>query len=106
MAVHPGLRLDGSAAICDARSMNKKLLITVDVIVVIALVVVAIVYWTHAANQLPHWFPGYSASDGAVHFKHGLGAILVALAVAAYGWFATGPKPASGPSDSDSVPKQ
>ena len=83
--------------------MNKTLIILIDAIVVIALLVIAVVYGTHQANQLPHWFPGYSASDKLVHFKHGLGALIVALAAAAYGWFATGPKSSGG---TGSVPKQ
>jgi hypothetical protein len=86
--------------------MSKKLLLIVDVVLVIAFVVVAVIYWTHAADRLPTWFPGYSASDGAVHFKHGLGAIIVALALAAYGWFLTGPKDSGSNPGSGSVPKQ
>jgi amino acid permease len=83
--------------------MNKTLLLIIDGIIVIALLVVAVVYWTHPANQLPHWFPGYSSTDSAVHIKHGLGAVIIALAVAAYGWFATGPKDVG---SSNSMPKQ
>jgi hypothetical protein len=74
--------------------MNKTLLIIIDAIVVIALLVVAIIYWTHQAGQLPHWFPGYSAGSTTVHVKHGIAALIVALAAAAYGWFASGPKTA------------
>lgn len=72
--------------------MNKTLLITIDVIVVIALLALAVFYWTHPAGQLPHWLPGYKPGDKVAHFKHGLAAVIVAVAVAAYGWFATGPK--------------
>jgi hypothetical protein len=87
--------------------MNKTLLLVVDGIIVIALLVVAVVYWTHPANQLPGWFPGHSATSTTVHVKHGLAAVIVALAAAAYGWFATGPKASDGSGGgSGSVPKQ
>lgn len=75
--------------------MNKSFILLLDAIVVIVLLVIAVVYFTHSANHLPHWFPGYSTTETKVHVKHGLAAVIVALAAAAYGWFATGPKPAS-----------
>ena len=87
--------------------MNKSLILIVDGIIVVALLVVAGIYWTHSANHLPHWFPGYSATSTTVHVKHGLAVVVVALAAAAYGWFATGPKDAAESSRRDrSVPKQ
>jgi amino acid permease len=73
--------------------MNKTVILLVDAVVAIALLVIAVIYFTHPANQLPHWLPGHSATDAKKHVKHGIGAVIVALGVITYGWFATGPKP-------------
>ena len=80
--------------------MNKSLLIVIDVVIVITLLVVAGVYFTHQAGQLPSWFPGYSAGSSTIHVKHGLAAVIVAIGAAIFGWFATGPK---APAISDSA---
>lgn len=83
--------------------MNKSLLIILDGILVVALLIVAGIYFTHQAGQLPHWFPGYSAGSSTVHIKHGLASVIVAIGVGVYGWFATGPK---APVGSDSTRPQ
>lgn len=75
--------------------MNKTFIIVLDVIAILALLVVAYIYLTHPANQLPAWLPGHNATETKVHLKHGLAAIVVALGAAAFGWFQTGPKPTS-----------
>ena len=75
--------------------MNKRLLIGLAVLVALLCLVLAGVYWTHPANQLPHWLPGYNASDTAVHVKHGLAAMIVAVAAIIFAWFQTGPKGAA-----------
>jgi hypothetical protein len=103
--------LDGSAVMCDARGMNKKLIVIIDAIIVVAFLIVAVIYFTHAEGRLPHWFPGYKAGSSAKHIKHGLAAVIIALGVGAFGWFATGPKEfdhadSKASHHHDSVPKQ
>jgi len=79
--------------------MNRVVLISLAVIVAIACLVLAGVYWSHPANQLPHWLPGYSASDAAVHVKHSLAAVILAIVAGIFAWFQSGPKtPATPPS--------
>jgi amino acid permease len=72
--------------------MNKTLIISLAVVVAIACLVLAGVYWTYPANQLPHWLPGYNATDTAPHVKHGLAALILAVAAGIFAWFQTGPK--------------
>jgi hypothetical protein len=56
-----------------------------------------VVYWTTPAGSLPTWLPGFTASDGAIHIKHGIAAFVVALAAFAYAWFSSGKKKQSSP---------
>lgn len=52
----------------------------------------AIVYWTTPASALPSFFPGYDPAMAGVHFKHGLLALILAVLLFIYAWFATGKK--------------
>jgi hypothetical protein len=67
----------------------------VAVIVGIALVVVAVVYFAEPAKSLPSFFPGHQAGSGHHHTKHGIAAVVVALALFAFAWFQSGPKAAT-----------
>ena len=73
----------------------RKLVIPA-VILGIILVVVAIVYFVEPAHSLPSFFPGHvSASSSEAnhhHTKHGIAALVVALACFAFAWFQSGPK--------------
>jgi hypothetical protein len=74
------------------RPVNRRLLAALAVVVGIALVVVAIVYWAEPAKSLPSFFPGHQAGSNHHHTKHGIAAFLVGLASFAFAWFNTGPK--------------
>jgi hypothetical protein len=62
----------------------------------VILVVIAIVYWIEPAHSLPSFFPGHvSTTDHEAsthHVKHGIAALVLALAAFAFAWFALGPK--------------
>jgi Na+/H+ antiporter NhaD/arsenite permease-like protein len=62
----------------------------------ILLVVVAIVYFTQPEHSLPSFFPGHASAGSAEanhhHAKHGIAALIVALACFAFAWFQSGPK--------------
>jgi hypothetical protein len=62
------------------------------IVVGIALIVVAIVYWAEPAKSLPSFFPGHEAGSGHHHLKHGLAAFLVGVALLVFAWFQTGKK--------------
>jgi uncharacterized membrane protein HdeD (DUF308 family) len=74
------------------RPVNRRLLATLAIILGIALIVVAIVYFAEPAGSLPSFFPGHAAGSTHHHTKHGIAALLVGLACFAFAWFNTGPK--------------
>lgn len=57
----------------------------------VAFLGLAIFYWMTPANALPTFFPGYDPMMMGVHFKHGLAALILAILLFIYAWFATGP---------------
>jgi Na+/H+ antiporter NhaD/arsenite permease-like protein len=73
----------------------RKLVIPA-VIVGVLLIVVAIVYFVTPEKSLPSFFPGHASASSAEanhhHAKHGIAALIVALACFAFAWFQTGPK--------------
>jgi amino acid transporter len=71
---------------------NRKWLVALAVVLGIALVAVAAVYWAEPARSLPSFFPGHQAGSNHHHVKHGIAAFLVGLACFAFAWFNTGPK--------------
>ena len=71
---------------------NQKLLTTLALVLGVALVAVAVVYWAEPARSLPSFFPGHEAGSSHHHAKHGIAAFFVGLACFAFAWFNTGPK--------------
>ncbi len=75
---------------------NLRKLILPAVLLGVLLIVVAGVYFADSAHSLPSFFPGHvSASSSEAnhhHTKHGIAALVVALACFAFAWFQTGPK--------------
>jgi NADH:ubiquinone oxidoreductase subunit 5 (subunit L)/multisubunit Na+/H+ antiporter MnhA subunit len=73
----------------------RKLVVPV-VLLGILLIVVAIVYFVTPEHSLPSFFPGHSSATDPErnhhHTKHGIAALVVALACFAFAWFQTGPK--------------
>jgi uncharacterized membrane protein HdeD (DUF308 family) len=76
----------------------RKLMLPVALLGVL-LIVVAIVYFVEPQESLPSFFPGHSSATDAEHAhhhtKHGIAALVVALACFAFAWFQSGPKAAS-----------
>ena len=70
---------------------NDRLLAALALVVGIALIVIAGVYWAEPAKSLPGFFPGHEAGSGHHHVKHGIAAFLVGLACLVFAWFRTGP---------------
>jgi hypothetical protein len=74
-----------------ARSMRKTLAWCALAVGIVCLVI-AVVYWTVPAGSLPSFMPGYEAGVAATHFKHGLVAVILGLALLVYAWFTSVPK--------------
>ena len=70
--------------------MNKKILVTGSIVLAIIFIILSFVYWFTPAGSLPGFFPGFIAGSTHVHFKHGMGLFILALALFAYAWFSTG----------------
>ena len=62
------------------------------VVIGIALIVVAVVYWVEPARSLPGFFPGHESGSDHHHVKHGIAALVVGLACLAFAWFQSGPR--------------
>ena len=62
----------------------------------VLLIVVAIIYFVTPEHSLPSFFPGHSSASSAEanhhHTKHGIAALVVAVACVVFAWFHTGPK--------------
>ena len=69
---------------------QRRLLALLAVVVGVALIVVAAVYWAEPAKSLPSFFPGHQAGSSHHHVKHGIASFLVGLACLVYAWFNTG----------------
>jgi hypothetical protein len=82
-----------------AVSNSRKLVVPAAIALGIVLIVVAIVYFVTPEHALPAFFPGHVAAGGpeadSHHTKHGIAALVVALACFAFAWFQTGPKTSS-----------
>ena len=70
----------------------RRFLVPLAIVLGIALIAVAIVYWAEPAGSLPSFFPGHEAGSSHHHVKHGIAAFLVGLACLAVAWFNSGPK--------------
>jgi uncharacterized membrane protein HdeD (DUF308 family) len=73
----------------------RKLIIPV-VLLGVVLIVIAVIYFIEPAHSLPSFFPGHVSATSSEakhhHTKHGIAALVVALACFAFAWFQTGPK--------------
>jgi len=72
--------------------MNKNLRIYGSAVLGAIFVIIAVMYWTTPAGSLPGFFPGYAAGSTIVHVKHGLGSVILGIALFIYAWFGTGKK--------------
>ncbi len=85
-----------------AMNTNLRKLVAPAVILGIVLIVVAIIYFVQPEHSLPSFFPGHASATSAEanhhHTKHGIAALVVAIACFAFAWFQTGPR--TGPAGS------
>jgi Na+/H+ antiporter NhaD/arsenite permease-like protein len=82
-----------------AMNTNLRKLVAPAVILGIVLIVVAIIYFVQPEHSLPSFFPGHASATSAEanhhHTKHGIAALVVAVACFAFAWFQTGPRTGS-----------
>ena len=70
---------------------NDRLLVVLAVVLGIALIVIAAVYWVEPAKSLPGFFPGHEAGSSHHHVKHGIASFVLGLGCLVLAWFRTGP---------------
>lgn len=74
-------------------SNNQRLMLIGGIVAGIIFIAIAAVYFFTPAAALPHFFPGYDATlPHYIHYKHGIGLLLLGLAAFAVAWFAGAPK--------------
>lgn len=49
--------------------------------------ILAFIYFTHSANSLPTYLPGYEADLTRIHYKHAIASLILALGLFVYVWF-------------------
>jgi len=76
----------------DRVRLDHPLIVGAAVVVGIALIALAVVYWAEPAGSLPSWIPGHEAGSGHHHVKHGIASFLVGVALLVFAWFQTGKK--------------
>ena len=59
----------------------------VAIILGLALIAVAIIYWVVPAGSLPSFVPGFEAGSDRVHMKHGIAAAVAAVLCFGFGWY-------------------
>lgn len=64
--------------------------VALAVVVGLALIALAIVYWAEPARSLPSFLPGHEAGSAHHHIKHGIASFLVGVALLVFAWFQTG----------------
>jgi hypothetical protein len=75
---------------------KRPQLIVPAVLAGLLFLVVAVVYFVEPAGSLPSFFPGHAAGSSHHHAKHGIAALIVAVACFVFAWFQSGPaKPPS-----------
>lgn len=68
-----------------------KTLTVVAAVVGLVLCIIGLVYFVQPASNLPAFFPGHQVGAAVHHVKHGIGAVLLALATFAFAWFSSKP---------------
>jgi hypothetical protein len=80
----------------DAISSDLRKLALPAALVGVLFIAIAIVYFVEPAHSLPSFFPGHASAGSSEathhHTKHGIAALIVALALFAFAWFQTGPR--------------
>ena len=73
-------------------NMRPRPVVAAAIVIGIALIIVAVVYWAEPAKSLPSFFPGREAGSNHHHVKHGIASFLVGVACLVFAWFQTGSK--------------
>jgi hypothetical protein len=73
------------------QTTKYRALIALAIVIGIACLALAVLYWADSADALPSFLPGHEAGSGHHHIKHGIAALVVGLGCLVFAWFQTGP---------------
>ena len=72
--------------------MNNRLIVIGAIVLGLACVALAVLYWTTPANALPAFIPGYDLTLTKIHYTHGLASMLLGVGLFVVAWFQSGRK--------------
>jgi hypothetical protein len=70
---------------------KRRNLILPAIVLAVAFLALAVLYWAEPAGSLPSIVPGHEAGSSHHHIKHGIAAFIVSLGCFVFAWFQTGP---------------
>ena len=70
----------------------NKVVIAGSIVLGVAFLGLACLYFVTPAHALPSFVPGYASGLMKKHYTHGLGALIVSLCFFVFSWFQTGKK--------------
>jgi hypothetical protein len=70
---------------------KRPALVVPAVVLGLALIALAVLYFVDSAGSLPAFLPGHETGSPHHHLKHGIAALLLGLGCLIYAWFQTGP---------------
>jgi hypothetical protein len=69
---------------------KRPALVVPAILVGLALLVLAVVYFVDSASALPSFIPGHEAGSSHHHVKHGIAAAVLGIGCLIFAWFQTG----------------
>jgi hypothetical protein len=75
---------------------KRSNLIIPAIIVGIAFLALAVLYFAEPAKSLPSLIPGHEAGSTHHHIKHGIAALVLSVGCFIFAWFQSGPKSTTG----------
>jgi hypothetical protein len=70
--------------------IKRPALIVPSVLIGLALLALAVLYFVDSASALPSFIPGHEAGSSHHHVKHGIAAGLLGIGALIFAWFQTG----------------
>ncbi len=70
---------------------RRKLLVIMSIVLAVVFVLLAVVYFTTAAQDLPGFVPGHKTGSTRLHTKHGIAMLVLGAFSVAGAWMLSGP---------------
>jgi len=94
-AYYSSRRVCTLVGVSERRKVVMKPITWVLIALAVVFVVVAVVYFTTSAADLPSFFPGHQAGSTKTHTKHGIAMLGLAVVSLVGAWMTTAPSRAS-----------